>query len=132
MATICGTLPGMRGSAMTSVAVCACGCGKAIAGERSTRRFYSPTCRKRAERAGARHRIDSPDTAGRQDAGSRPKAVSAGGGVTLSDSRPVHCAGCYELMPKLEGPIPAPVYCAACVAVGLCDCASRPAWQVRR
>ena len=39
--------------------------------------------------------------------------------VTLSD-RPkgVHCAGCAEPMPRLEGPLPVAAYCRDCVDGG--------------
>ena len=36
--------------------------------------------------------------------------------VTLSDrQKAVHCAGCAEPMPRLEGPLPVAAYCRGCV-----------------
>lgn len=39
--------------------------------------------------------------------------------VTLSDRpKAVHCAGCAEPMPRLEGPLPVAAYCRDCVDGG--------------
>ena len=91
----------------TVATTCECGCGRSVEGRRTTRRYSSASCRKRAERA-----------RGGQGGLSNPRSDSVHEGVTLTRSRPVHCAGCAEPMPKLEGPLPVAAYCRDCVDGG--------------
>ena len=89
---------------MTQVtALCGCGCDQPIEGRRSTRRYVSAACRKRAERA--RSRRDGPPM---------PRVDSEYAPVTVTRSRAVYCDGCGELVPKIEGPLPVEVYCRGC------------------
>jgi hypothetical protein len=110
--------------------LCACGCGRTLQGQRSTRRFFSDACRLK------NHRRGTPTTtvSGARVAEKRPQPpipLSAQGGETLTDTIPreVYCAGCGALMAKLHGPVQAPAYCSSCVAQEACPCYNRPTWH---
>jgi len=106
---------------------CACGCGQPVTGRRS-RRFYSDACRVKA------HRGDPSSAAAKvAHVGENPLQSSGvapqDGSVTLTDTKPAYCVGCGELMPRLEGPLPVPAFCADCVREERCPCYNRPAWH---
>ncbi len=117
-----------EGNSKTVARACACGCERAVEGERSTRLYYSATCRKRAERkrngGGVGVGQESMQTLhGTERTGTGARSVRQYGHVTVSDAQPVFCAGsgCGGLVAGLEGPLPVPVYCGGCVAKGACD-----------
>lgn len=105
----------------TAALACACGCGRPVEGRRATRRYYSDACRQRASRGlGSVSSVDSPEAAAPREPRHAKVPDPQHGSVTVTRSATVSCAGCGELMPNLEGPLPIPAYCRACVAAGAC------------
>ncbi len=112
--------------------LCACGCGRPVQGQRATRRYFNPSCRKRASRGlGSVPNVDFPGVAAPRGARHGKEVDPQHGGVTLSRSGAVSCAGCGAPQPKLQRPLPVASYCLVCAAAGRCPCYSRPAWHHR-
>ncbi len=104
---------------------CACGCGRALQGQRSTRRYHSDACRlKNHRRPTPTRTVSGARVAEKPPQPSAP--LSLDGDETLTDTN-VYCGGCGSVMAKLEGPVQAPAYCSSCVAREACPCFNRPA-----
>lgn len=98
---------------------CACGCGQPVTGRRS-KRFFTDACRKRHNR-GSTPAQTAPlrSRSGREPrTQDEPATTTPDVRVTDTERQPVHCAGCWCLMPRLEGPLPVPTYCRECVSGG--------------
>ncbi len=109
---------------------CACGCGRALNGQRSTRRYHSDACRlKNHRRATPTTTVSGARIAEKQPQPPAPLSVDEGETLTDTIPREVYCGSCGALMTKLEGPVQAPAYCASCVGQETCPCFSRPAWH---
>jgi len=96
--------------------LCACGCGQAITGRRS-RLYASDACRKRFTRGSPPHHTAPLRGRSGRESRTRDEPATSTPDVRVIDTepRPVHCSGCWSLMPKLQGPLPVPAYCRECV-----------------